>query len=196
MQDKAGGELTWQSDPKKKKKLTEKNKGSPSVALWFNYLPHNRTTSSSVMLCLVTRLTPMGRRVISSSSRWPLQIELYIIWLDFKSIKPHLFTALELPLWLSDLWAQKWEHVRPLIPGLGWLFTFCEWCDTLRIFRKKMPRQSDDAAAAGVTCPGVGMVNNVLVVWNWAEVTSMSMKNVTKSIWEELKEFTLKYNEL
>lgn len=119
------------------KKLTEQNKGSPSVALWLNYLPQNETTSSGVTSCLVTRLTPMGRRVISSSSRWPLQIELYIIWLDFKSIKPHLFSTRELHLCLPDLWAQKWEQARPLIPGLGF-FTFCEWCDMLRICRKKM----------------------------------------------------------
>lgn len=80
-----------------------KNKGSPLVSLGFNYLPHNKTTSSSVTLCLVTRATPMSCRVISSSSRWPLQIELYMIWWDFKSIKPHLFSSLELHLRLSDL---------------------------------------------------------------------------------------------
>lgn len=183
----AGGEFKWQREPRKKKKRKRKNTPRKiKDPLWLpcdSIIYHATEQQAAASRCVLWQ----DSLLISGSSRWTLQIELYIICLDSKSIKPHLLSALPVPstaLWPrsaenGNMWG-RWSQapagfLRSVNDATRWGFSI----------KKKMLGQSDDAAAAGVTCAGVGMVNTVLVVWYWAEATRMSVKNVTKN-WKNL----------
>lgn len=83
---------------------TEKSAVSFScLEIQFFFLPHNSTSTAAtaslhINRSLVTNFSswqqtaaPMGWRMISGFSRWPQQIEVWILRPDFKSIKHYYF---------------------------------------------------------------------------------------------------------
>lgn len=80
----------------------QKNQLSPSVVLRFNFLSHNNTSTAAAATLLINcslvtyfrawqqTAAPMGH-MISGFSRWPQQIEVWLLRPDFKSIKHYYF---------------------------------------------------------------------------------------------------------